>query len=179
MSAAAARNYNAIISLPPSLSVLTHHLAGDEELRDEEPGGGRLHGVGRSGQRERLREEAESRCGGSARLCSVRVGSGRLSAQRSASGSSPPNPDLGGSARLGTDRNGSDSAQFGWRAALDAFWRTRTRAAATVARRRGGGGGARRPLHLMEISVSPLIFLWHVCMRARVRVRANERGREI
>lgn len=39
----------------------------------------------------------------------------------------------------------------------------------------GGGGGvegvARRPLHLMEISVSPLIFLWHMCVR--VRVRAN------
>lgn len=94
-------------SLCAHFSVLTHHVAQDEELRGEDPDGGRLHGVGRSGERERRREEAESRCGGLARLGLAWVGSGRLSAQRSASGSSPSTPDLGGSARIGTDRIGA------------------------------------------------------------------------
>lgn len=63
--------------------------------------------------------------GGSARLGSAWVESGRLGAQRSASGSSPPNPNS--AAGLGTDRRSSASARcwmsFGGRAlALLPLW---------------------------------------------------------
>lgn len=77
-----------------------------------------------------------------------RLGSGRVDARRSASGSSPP-PQLGGSgsAPFGSARIGSDRRSSGWRAELDVFWRTRTRAAWLPLWLLGGGGGGARAAH--------------------------------
>lgn len=60
-------------SLCAHLSVLTHHLAEDEELRDEEPDGDRLHGVGEAESKRR-----RQRVGVAARFGSAWVGSSRV-----------------------------------------------------------------------------------------------------
>lgn len=124
-------------------SVLTHHLAEDEELGDEEPDDSRLHGVGRSGERERLRRGGREsvRRLGSSRLESGRVGSGRVvsvGAQRSASGSSPTNPRP---RRLGTDRKGIRIGAV--RLARGAGCLFGGRALALLPLWLGGGGGVR------------------------------------
>lgn len=177
MSAAAR---NSCHHLPPSVhiySVLTHHLAED----DEEPDGGRLHGV-EAGSESGCGEEAKSRCGGdTARLGTARLESGRVGsvgAQRSASGSSPPAPNS--AARLGTDRNGSDRRSSAGARSWMSFG---GRALALLPLWLGGGGGGRAkgcapPTALNGNQCLPSnILMAHVraCVRAPTSGRERER----